>query len=368
MTRTIVGVLFAEPLWARMSAAARRERGEIAPPPLDPRYMPGDDVVDRLAALATLLRALADEGDLLWTPRAFDPVRMPDVPGVARPLLLTGARPTPGPGDLTWADLTPAAAAANDRRVAAEVQRALGCALPGTSVVTSEEAIEEAVADAAGATAAGTWIAKAVHSSAGRGRVGGRGSPADARHRAGVENLLELHGAVIVEPWVPRLADFGATAAVTDESPTSGAKDFDVHTLENTVRGDFRGIAIPAAGLRDEERTALAVAARSAARALASRGYRGPFGIDAFRWRDRTGAERFQPICEINARCTFGRIARAFAARVAAATGRDAAGPWRFRVGTAEEMEAARAAAGAAPFHPLLTPGPPDDIAAWISG
>ena len=40
--------------------------------------------------------------------------------------------------------------------------------------------------------------------------------------------------------------------------------------------------------------------------ALAGAGYFGPFGIDAYRYRDRAGALRLQPRSEINARYSMG--------------------------------------------------------------
>jgi hypothetical protein len=35
-------------------------------------------------------------------------------------------------------------------------------------------------------------------------------------------------------------------------------------------------------------------------------GYYGPFGIDAFRWRDQNGKQQWNPRCEINARYSMG--------------------------------------------------------------
>ena len=46
--------------------------------------------------------------------------------------------------------------------------------------------------------------------------------------------------------------------------------------------------------------------AQRVARALAAEGYFGPFGIDAFLYRDRAGARRLQPRSEINARYSMG--------------------------------------------------------------
>lgn len=370
MTRRVIGNLFAESLWARRAAALRRADGRSAPSPLDPRYMPRDDVVVRLAAMATLLRAFAEPGDILWTPRAVAPERMTDVPGIARPLLVSGSRPTAIAGDVVWGESTDVAVAVNDRRFAVELQHKLGCALPGASIAEDIEGALVAIRAAAEATAAGTWIVKATHSSAARSRVGGRGAEVDTAHRSGVEKLLELHAAVLVEPWLQRVADFGATAVVTER----GAEDVECHDLENTPRGDFRGVAFPAASLRADEDATFRSTVHAVGLALAEAGWRGPFGIDAFRWRDASGSVRFHPLCEINARLTFGRVARTIASRIAAATGLDPAARWSFRVGDAAELGAARLAAGAAgarstkpALFELLTAGEPDGVAAWIS-
>jgi hypothetical protein len=365
MTRTIVANLFAESVWARHAAVLRKSAGVASPSPLDPRFLPSDDVVGHVAPLATLLRAFATdsaEPDVLWTPAPVAPERMPDVPGVPRPLLLSGPRPTPGPSDLAWAASDDVACAVNDRRFAFEVRAANGWALPGSGVVDDAGRVDDAVAAAAAASPDGRWIAKAVHSAAGRGRVGGKGPALDAPRRNGIEKLLFVHGAVVVEPWLPRVADFSATGEATG----SGAGGVQVQTLLSSKRGDFRGIAFPATGLGAGEESRLRAAAGASAAALVSRGYRGPFGVDAFRWRDPAGGAHFHPLCEINARLTFGIVARALANRIAAATGLDPAGPWTFRVGDEAEFVAARAAPGARVFE-LLLPGPPDGVAAWMT-
>ncbi len=54
--------------------------------------------------------------------------------------------------------------------------------------------------------------------------------------------------------------------------------------------------------------------ARAAGEAIAALGYRGPFAVDSFVYRD--GDRRaVQPVCEINARYSFGWIARLYARR-----------------------------------------------------
>ncbi len=55
----------------------------------------------------------------------------------------------------------------------------------------------------------------------------------------------------------------------------------------------------------DEERD-LFTAMESTAAALREAGYFGPFGIDAFRYRDESSATRWNPRGEINARYSMG--------------------------------------------------------------
>jgi hypothetical protein len=87
------------------------------------------------------------------------------------------------------------------------------------------------------------------------------------------------------------------------------------HRLVSDPRGGFLGIELEPEvdrGIAD----ALEEVARPAAELLAARtGYRGPFSIDAFVYRDR-GALHLHPLCELNARHTFGWIARALARRL----------------------------------------------------
>ncbi len=354
--RTLYGNLFVESTWARLDAAARRDRGRRALSPLDPRFQPPDDVLHRISALGTLLRAVARPGDRLWLPKLVDPARMTDVPSLARPEIFTGARGTPRESDLSWGDATEIARDVNDRRFCLAVRRELRCELPGSG---EADWIDDAVSVASAAAAAspqGTWIAKAVHSSAARGRVGGKGTEIDEAHRRGIEKLIEVHGAVIIEPWVQRTGDFGAAAFVD----AAGVRDVTLHDLVSNARGDFRGITIPSS-LRPDEAARLTEVATGVGEALRARGYVGPFGIDAFRWKDAAGAEHFHPLCEINARWTFGRIARELAMRLSGK--RDAI---RLRVGDSADLAAAREKHGAAHVRVLLEPAPPDDAAAWL--
>jgi hypothetical protein len=58
----------------------------------------------------------------------------------------------------------------------------------------------------------------------------------------------------------------------------------------------------------------LAHTVEAAGTALHCLGYAGPYTVDAFIYRD--GAQVLHPLCELNARHTFGHIARALSARL----------------------------------------------------
>ena len=87
------------------------------------------------------------------------------------------------------------------------------------------------------------------------------------------------------------------------------------HSLITDQRGGFLGIDLEPPALEPVERERLSAMVATAGAALAGLGYTGPFAIDAFAYRDGE-TRRFHPLCEINARYTFGWIARALAVRL----------------------------------------------------
>ena len=243
-------------------------------------------VARRISAASALLAALAPAGEPveIYAPAAVDPARI----RFAEPAMRTG---TPPRWDLSWAD--PAAKAVNDRRFALAVADDLGCALPGARAVTAIDELD---------AIRGPWVAKAVWTAAGRDRAHGDGPPT-GELRARVANLIARAGAVIVEPWLDRVLDFGVCGH-------TGGVIHSPHVLRSDARGGFGGIALAEPALEPAERAEVVRVAQGAAAALARAGYTGPFGIDGFVYSD--GARRvLRPLCEINARHTFGHVARA---------------------------------------------------------
>lgn len=306
------------------------------------------------SAAGTLLAALARDGDRLWTPAPVDPERVR-----GRRVRLASGRPIAPAGEvLAWAETAEVAAArardpgpapsggdwrerlwhlrppdpavvdrVNHRRFA----HSLGLGLPDARWIDD-------VAQLAPAHPA--WVCKAPMSASGRGALRRYTPAVDASVVARARRMLARHGELLYEPWVDRVEDFGCAGIVDD----GGFELLGVHRLSIDHQGVFRGIELDPS-LEDAE---VAAAAGVAARALGEAGYRGPFGIDAYRYRDGEGAVRLNPMSEINARLTFGHVARAFGEA-----------KLRLRISvTGEPMPA-----GATP---LLAPGADDATCAWI--
>jgi hypothetical protein len=190
----------------------------------------------------------------------------------------------------------------NHRRFSFDLARQYDALLPGSAIVSSLEELEDII----GADPFDQWVVKAPLSAAGRDRVRRRGSELDDDARVRIGRLLESFGELFFEPWMERIVDYGVAGVVVD----SGARLFPPHVLVNNESGVFRGIEAT-----DDAPAQIVDFAAYAGEALLDAGYRGGFGIDAFVYRDDDGSERVHPLCEINARITFGLLASRAAAR-----------------------------------------------------
>lgn len=365
-----------------------------------PGPLPGR-VLETLAGTGTLLRAFAREDDRLWLPRAIDPAAMAELPGLPRPPLDSGPpgelsragailawgetawvsrlrdRATPPPrrgGSAAFEELglhrglwhlpvPPAAAAAavNDRAFCLELAAALGCRLPGSRTVASpRELARHLEQGGARASPHGAWVLKARFSAAGRWRY--VHPPDRATDHRRIERLFARHGPLVFEPWMDRMADFGVCAALTAD----GWRRLGGHRQLLDLEGRFLGVELtadpsaPDPWLDEPERLQLESALSEVAAALARAGYRGPFGIDAWRHRRANGTAGFHPLGEINARMTVGLLARALVDRL-----RDPLG-WaprdRVRLCFGRPLEGQ----GGVARVPLLHPTRPSDRAIWL--
>lgn len=245
-------------------------------------------IATRISYYAALAIALAPHEEAeVWAPGTVDASR------IALPVMMrTGARS--GPADLAWAQAS--AREVNDRRVAMRLAAEHGIGVPDARAITS---VDELTID-------GPWVAKGLWTSAGRDRCHGRGALApDQRTR--IARLLERFGALVIEPWLPRSLDVGVCAWVGDGEVRVEAP----HGLVTDARGTFLGIDLAPPGLLPAEHERLTGFVAAAGAHLRALGYRGPIAVDAF----VGGTERMLCVCEINARYSFGWIARGLAAR-----------------------------------------------------
>lgn len=373
---------------------------EGAHPRGGPRLDLPRDVLAVSSALATLLRVFLEEGDRLWTPHAVDPERMAAVPGIPEPVLETGpldrlppaeatlawgesrapealraAPPAPRPGVRILADeeaaalpyaerlwelpraSAEAAARANDRRFALEIARSLGAALPGAAEVASLRELEAHIAAGATASGAGEWVLKAPFSSAGRLRLFGRGPKLDRAKAARAERLFQAFGRLVFEPWVERTADFGRSGLVGD----GAVEILPAHRAIVGRRGGYLGTEVPLRrpALSGEETEISDRALEETALRLHALGYRGPFTVDFFRYRSPAGEALLHPLGEINARASFGLVARAFASRLRLARRAESV---RLRVDPRRDARIPEAG----PIAPLLLPEAGARGAAWL--
>lgn len=252
-------------------------------------------VTARISLYGALLATLAPRDPEVWVPAAIDPARLVPAPAWCVPAMRVGVPPR---ADLAWAD--PSARAANDRRLALRVADEQRLGLPGAKTIASLAELD----------LSGPWVSKAPWTSAGRDRCHGVGEPT-REQRTRIERLLARHGSLVLEPWCDRLVDVGVCATVCEDRSVVAHPP---HGLVSDARGGFLGIDLAPPALLAHERALLDVCVQAAGAAIAALGYVGPFAIDAFAYRD--GAERkFHPLCEINARYTFGWIARSLGAR-----------------------------------------------------
>ena len=314
------------------------------------RTTPPRAVLATVSGLATLLRAFAQEGDRLWTPAPVDPERVLAAPGLPRPILESGPLRELPPVDevLAWGADSAIAAAVHHRAFCLQLAAELGCALPGARMVESLADLDRLLSSS---RAPRSWVLKAPLSASGRDRYLERMGPeiSAPKSRRTLERLFERHGPLLFEPWMDRTADFGVSAILT----ASGLRVVGIHGQRVDAKGQFAGIDLQPV-LSAPERSRLLETVEAVAAALRRAGYAGPFGIDAWRYRQDGGAEILHPLGEINARMTFGLVAWALAERVEGAVrllfGRNLPGP---EPGTVAEI------------LPLLSPGK-QGLAAWL--
>jgi phosphoribosylaminoimidazole carboxylase (NCAIR synthetase) len=177
----------------------------------------------------------------------------------------------------------------NSRRFCAE----LGQTLPDAAFVETADACARAIA-----SRAGTWLLKRAFGFAGRGRrrvTSGALTDDDMRWIEASRAGIQCEPLVAIERDYALHGELDERGALTLGAPTAQRCDASGAWIASERADD----------LADGERSALERETRAVARALADAGYFGPFGVDAYRFRDGD-ARAFNPRGEINARYTMG--------------------------------------------------------------
>jgi hypothetical protein len=201
----------------------------------------------------------------------------------------------------------------------AEILHDLGDPLAGRAVTSLAE-LRRALRDL---TAAGhvRGVVKPAFSSSGRGfRRTELWQPADD---AWAEATLEIHGALVLEPWLDRLADFSVQAEV---QPDRNLQLKGLTRLLTDERGRFQAVEASGRFTRlfpPEVARFFAGGGRGSwvedfyrdrvfpllAPRFDACGFQGAFGLDALVFRDAHGSPALRAVVELNPRFTMGRVA-----------------------------------------------------------
>lgn len=291
---------------------------------------PGRDPPEKLnrfnAELASAWLAIAADGDLVWTPLAFDEEFWSEtqLAGLPRVTPLYSLVEAPREVECVpwgwsvevrrwseqagWQMMAPAAEAvslANSRRTSASLETEWNCGLPGSRPVESLADVNQAIQSLG---LEQRWVIKAEFGMSARERILGRGNPAESDVHW-IERRLKQQGVVFIEPWVDRFGEVGLQFDV----PRQGSPQFVGATpMVVDARGQYAGSWFSYRPLRFPAEQPLWDHAISVAMSAASRiqslGYFGPLGIDAMVYRGENGLPQVRPLQDINARWTMGRL------------------------------------------------------------
>lgn len=181
----------------------------------------------------------------------------------------------------------------NHRRFAIE----LGAGAPGARFVSDEGALAETLAEPRGA-----WLFKRAYGFAGRGQRRIIGVPTKDDRRW-LSDSLRL-GGFVAEPWLELVREV-ALHGLIDASGSFGLGRICVQET-NEFRAWVSTRLALAEDLSGAQASQLTERAEQVATALIAAGYFGPFGIDAYLFRTRSGGVELNPLSELNARYSMG--------------------------------------------------------------
>jgi len=272
------------------------------------------------AELATSWLAVADDGDMLWTPEPIAPEFWDQCAAVGLPRLQTVTQLADIPADAAFVPWgwTPALSdlaqqrgqivvnpqvirAANSRRWSMELEQLWQVGLAGSQIITDLSQVQVAIERLPHPT--GLWVIKAEFGMSGRERLLGSGYLVEPQ-QSWIAKRLRADGVVFLEPWVTSIAEAGMLFDVVD----TGVQLAGVAEMLPTSQGQYAGSIFYQTDSPHDWSQAIEITTQAAVR-LQKQGYRGPLGIDAMWYRDNSGAHRCRPLQDVNARWTMGRLA-----------------------------------------------------------
>lgn len=269
-------------VWLLNFAAEREAEGKLSR--REGLYERVDELVPRTSGLVPEGDAVARADDPAGRYAGFVGVTWCPTPLALAELARLGATPVAHP---SW----PLLRALLARDDAAEH---LGLTLPGARFVRDEATLDGALQLP---SPTGRVLARRRFGFSGRGRRL-LAQPPSADDLAFARRAVR-EGGLLVEPWLERDADFGLHGFVGRDEIMLGRPT----TQCIGSGGVWEGSRPTEPGeLHPDELAALRDAAEEAARSLQRRGFFGPFGVDAFRYRGQDGALHFNPRCELNPR------------------------------------------------------------------
>ncbi len=274
--------------------------------------------------------ALAEEGDLIWTPEPIADSFWESLAAQGLPRVRSlSQRPaeefelvpwgwslstrklgghTPQPSD-------DAVRLGNSREWSFELERQLGVALPGAARIERIEEVADVVRRSSSQfgepDAEHAWVIKANFGMAARERVLGRGPMLTITNERWLQRRLQSDGAVFFEPWLRRRAEVGIQWTL----PKSGHGQPELQGITPLLtdkQGGYRGSEFSLDAIVPTEWQYAVDVTQQTAWRLQQLGYFGPLGIDAAIYEDSTGRALARPLQDINARYTMGRLALGF--------------------------------------------------------
>lgn len=290
-----------------------------------------------LAERASVWTALADDGDVIWTPEAipdsfWEELAASGLPRVRGVTDIKGAsfdefELAPWGWSRRMLDLSrqpisqyqmaviDAAQVGNSRRWSLALEREFGVALPGSACIERFEDFSPTVASSASyyghSPSDHRWVIKSNFGMAGRERILGIGPTLSESHRHWMQRRLAADRAVFFEPWIPIREEVGLQFTIPSRS--NGPPRLEgITPLISAAHGGYLGSRISLVeDVPNEWQSSVAVALQAAER-LQELGYFGPLGIDAAQHELPNGDVMMRPLQDINVRFTMGRLALGF--------------------------------------------------------